>query len=203
MLLSAHKVENIPSIKIKRKLPNVLSTSEMERLIACNGDYLTKTMIMCFCATGMRLEELRLFPFGNIDSERMTMKIHGKGDRERYVSLSPTLLAQMRVYWKQTKPKYYLFENKHKQTAFGRRYFHFRFTEAKKLAKITKSGGVHMLRHTFATHHIESGTPIHVLQKLLGHSDLKTTSKYLWISNNTITSVKSPLDLPLKVLLIF
>lgn len=195
VLRTAHIVENIPSIKIKRRLPNVLSTSEMERLLACSHDILTKTMIMSFYATGMRLEELRLFPFQNIDSDRMTMKIHGKGDRERYVSLSESLLIQMRAYWKHARPKHFLFENRHKGTAFGRRYFHHRFTLAKKLAKITKSGGVHMLRHTFATHHIESGTPIHVLQKLLGHMDLKTTSKYLWISNNTITSVKSPLDL--------
>lgn len=195
VLRSGYKVENIPSIKVKRRLPNVLSTSEMERLIDCNDDLMAKTMIMTFYGTGMRLEELRLFPFGNIDSDRMTLKIHGKGDRERYVSLSERLLIQLRAYWKHCRPKRYLFENKHKRDAFGRRYFHFRFIEAKKRARITKSGGVHMLRHSFATHHIESGTPIYVLQRLLGHSNIKTTSRYLWISNQTITSVKSPLDL--------
>ncbi len=195
VLKTDYKVENIPSIKTSKRLPNVLSTSEVERLITCTDDIMAKTMIMCFYGTGMRLEELRLFPFKNIDSDRMTMKILGKGDKERYVSLSETLLLQLRTYWKHCRPNQFMFENKHTRNPFHRKYLHLRFTEAKERARITKSGGVHMLRHSFATHHIESGTPIYVLQKLLGHADLKTTSKYLWISNSTITSVKSPLDL--------
>jgi site-specific recombinase XerD len=195
ILRADYKVACIPSIKREKRLPNVLSTSEVERLISCTDDMMAKTMIMCFYATGMRLEELRLFPIANIDSGRMALKIHGKGGKERYVSLSETLLVQLRDYWKQCRSKKYLFENKRTGNPFHRRYLSLRFTEAKERARITKSGGVHMLRHSFATHHIESGTPIYVLQRLLGHSNIKSTSWYLWISNNTVTSVKSPLDL--------
>ena len=195
VLRTGYKVENIPSIKTSKRLPNILSTSEVERLISTTDDIMAKTMIMTFYGTGMRLEELRLFPFANIDSCRMTLKIHGKGDRERYVSLSERLLIQLRAYWKHCRPKHYLFENKHRGGVFGRRYLHFRFIEAKKRARITKAGGVHMLRHSFATHLLEAGVPLIVIQKLLGHVDIKTTTKYTWIAHNTITSVKSPLDL--------
>ena len=142
VLKTEYKVENIPSIKTGKRLPNVLSTSEVERLITCTDDIMAKTMIMCFYGTGMRLEELRLFPFQNIYSERMTVKILGKGDKERYVHLSEKLLLQFRAYWKHCRPKHFLFENKHTRKPFHRKYLHLRFTEAKERAHITKAGSV-------------------------------------------------------------
>jgi integrase/recombinase XerD len=189
------EVENIPSMKQEFRLPIILSTSEVERLLASVTDLKYKTMLMTFYATGMRLEELRLLRIENIDSKRMTIKIMGKGKRERYVHLSTILLEQLRIYWKVYKPREYLFVTSTKQQPYHRRSLQLIFEEAKKLAQIKKRGGVHMLRHSYATHLFESGVPAFLIQRLLGHQNIATTQKYVFVAKNSITSVTSPLDL--------
>jgi site-specific recombinase XerD len=149
---------------------------------------------MTFYATGMRLEELRLFRRENIDSDRMTLKFMGKGKRERYVPLSPILLAQLRIYWRKFKPTGVFFQSKHNEP-YHRRTIQVMFEDAKKLAGIKKTGGVHMIRHSYATHLFEAEVPAFTIQKLLGYQNIATTQKYVHIANHTITSVKSPLDL--------
>ena len=139
-------VEHVPSMKQERRLPLVLSTSEVERLISVVSDLKHKTILMTFYATGMRLEELRLFRLANIDSQRMVLKFMGKGKRERYVPLSPLLLNQLRAYWKVYKPKDYFFLSRFGKP-YHRRSLQLLFEEAKQLARIQKPGGVHMLRH--------------------------------------------------------
>jgi integrase/recombinase XerD len=188
------EVEHIPSMKQEFKLPHVLSTSEIERLLSAVTDLKHKTILMTFYATGMRLEELQMLRISNIDSDRMVLKFMGKGKRERYVHLSPVLLQQLRTYWKVYKPKEYLFASKFNKP-YHRRSLQLIFEEAKKLARITKAGGVHMLRHSYATHLFEAGVPAFLIQRLLGHQNLATTQKYIFIAKNSITSVKSPLDL--------
>lgn len=187
-------VKHIPSMKQEFRLPIVLSTSEIERLIEATTDLKHKTILMTFYATGMRLEELRLFRLQNIDSQRMTLKFMGKGKRERYVPLSPVLLAQLRAYWKVYKPKDIFFPSKFERP-YHRRSIQLIFEDAKKLAEIKKPGGVHMLRHSFATHLFEAHVPAFTIQKILGHQNIATTQKYVHVAINTITSVKSPLDL--------
>jgi len=188
------EIKRIPSMRREHRLPNVLSTSEIERLISATTDLKHKTILMTFYATGMRLNELRLFRLQNIDSGRMTLKFIGKGNRERYVPLSPFLLNQLRAYWKAYKPTDIFFASKF-QKPYHVRSFQVLFQEAKKLAQIQKPGGVHMLRHSFATHLFEAGVSALVIQKLMGHQHLATTQKYVHIANPTLTSVQSPLDL--------
>ena len=130
----------------------------------------------------------------DIDSRRMTVKIVGKGNKERYVSLSDKLLNQLKMYWKEYKPKTYLFETKTPGKPYHKASLQCMFKDCKKRANISKAGGPHMLRHSYATHLIEAGVPIYIVQKLLGHVSIKTTMKYLWVAEYTITSVKSPLD---------
>lgn len=178
----------------ERRLPDVLSTSEVERILSAVTDLKQKTILMTFYATGMRLEELRLFRMENIDSHRMTIKFMGKGKRERYVPLSPVLLNQLRLYWKKFQPKGVFFQSIHNEP-YHRRTIQAKFAEAKKLAGIKKAGGVHLLRHSYATHLFEASVPAFIIQKLLGHQNIATTQKYVHIANHTITSVKSPLDL--------
>ena len=188
------EVERIPSMKQESHLPNVLSTSEIERILSVLTDLKQKTVIMTFYATGMRLNELRNFRIEGIDSKRMTLKFMGKGKRERYVHLSPNLLTQLRSYYRVYKPTDYFFVSKFNRPYHGRT-FQTLFQDAKKLAGITKQGGVHMLRHTYATHLFEAGVPSLLIQKLLGHKNIATTEKYIFIAKDNITSVKSPLDL--------
>lgn len=188
------EVEHLPSMRQEKRLPMVLSTSEVERLICGVKNFKHKTILMTFYATGMRLEELRLFRLENIDSQRMTLKFMGKGKKERYVPLSPVLLNQLRTYWRVYQPKDIFFLS-HSQEPYHRRTIQSVFENAKKLAGIKKAGGVHMLRHSFATHLFEAHVPAFIIQRILGHNSILTTQKYVRIANQTIAAVKSPLDL--------
>jgi len=188
-------VKNIPSIKTEKRIPNVLSLKEVERLISTAPDILTKTLIMCMYGTGIRISEMANLKFSEIDSDRMTIKVLGKGNKERFISMSDKLLVQMRECWKEHKSRVFLFEGRCPGKPYHRRTLMWKFEVAKKVAGIKKTGGTHILRHSFATHLIEAGVPIYLVQKLLGHSRIETTTKYLSISHTTVASLKSPLDL--------
>jgi site-specific recombinase XerD len=188
------EVQDLPSIRQEKRLPMVLSTSEVERLIGTVKNLKHKTILMTFYATGMRLEELRLFHLQNIDSQRMTLKFMGKGKKERYVPLSPVLLNQLRKYWRAYQPKDIFFLSRSEEP-YHRRTLQVIFENAKKLAGIKKAGGVHMLRHSFATHLFEANVPAFIIQRILGHNSILTTQKYIRIANHSIASVQSPLDL--------
>lgn len=194
VLKNPMEVKELPSMRQEKRLPNVLSISEVERLICAANNYKHKTILMTFYATGMRLEELRLFRLENIDSQRMTLKFMGKGKKVRYVPLSPVLLNQLRNYWRVYQPKDIFFLSKSNEP-YHRRTIQVMFEEAKKTAGIKKSGGVHMLRHSFATHLFEANIPAFIIQRILGHNSITTTAKYIRIANQTIVAVKSPLDL--------
>ena len=195
VLIKPMVINNIPSIKTEKRIPNVLSSKEVERLIASATDILTKTLIMCMYGTGMRIFEMANLELSAIDSDRMTIKVIGKGNKERFISMSDKLLFQMRECWKEHKSRVYFFEGRVPGRPYHRRTLMWKFQVAKKVAGISKPGGTHMLRHSFATHHIEAGTPIYLVQKLLGHARIETTTKYLYIAHTTVASLKSPLDL--------
>ena len=188
------EIQHIPSIKQEKKLPIVLSTSEMERILTTVQNLKHKTVIMTLYATGMRLGELLHFKVQDIDSSRMMIKIMGKGRKERYVNLSEFLLEQLRTYWRKFKPTDTFFMSAHGKPYHPRTIAHI-IDEAKTLSHITKPGGAHIFRHSFATHLYEAGIPIEVIQRLLGHRNIRTTMKYIYVARDTITSVKSPLDL--------
>ncbi|MEA5461656.1 tyrosine-type recombinase/integrase [Arcicella sp. LKC2W] len=130
----------------------------------------------------------------DIDSERMQVFIErAKGKKDRYVNLPESVLLQMREYFKEFRPKVYLFEGQ-----FGGQYSvrsaQQVFSDALQKAKINKTVGIHGLRHSYATHLMESGTDVMFIQKLLGHSDIKTTLRYVHVSKKEVKNIKSPLD---------
>ncbi len=188
------KVPHIASTNPEVKVPNVLGISEVETLIRKAYNLKIQTIIMTLYGTGLRLNELLSIKLTAIDSSRMSIKVIGKGNKERYVPINNILLKQLRNYWKAYRPKEYLFETNNRSKRYSGRSIQHMFTLAKKKVGITKEGGPHMLRHTYATHLIEAGVPLVMVQRLMGHSSIRTTSGYLWIANTVLSNIKSPLE---------
>jgi len=181
--------------KLDKKLPVVLSQEEVKRILESISNLKHRTFISLIYSCGLRLSELANLKVTDIDSQRMQIRIRaGKGAKDRYVMLSETILLQLREYWKVYRPKEYLFEGETKGKAIAQRTIQAAFSTAVKKSGIKKSPCVHTLRHSFATHLLENGANLLAIQKLLGHSDIKTTMVYLHLQTSPST-VKSPLDL--------
>lgn len=177
-------------------LPEVLSVEEVERLIACAPQPHHRTFLMLVYGTGLRLAEAIHLRARHIDSDRMQIRVEGgKGNKDRYTVLSPVLLAELRGHYKRHGCTDWLFPSKDGHgpacTAMGQ----YAYKRAAKLAGIKKKGGVHILRHSFATHMVEGGVNLAVVQRLLGHADLHTTTRYLHLSRRGLDQWRSPLDL--------
>jgi len=144
---------------------------------------------------GLRLKEVANLWITDIDSERMLIKVRqGKGNKDRYTLLSNKMLEQLRFYYKRYRPNQYLFNGQDALSTISVRTVQHIFSQAKKKAKITKSASAHTLRHCFATHLIEDGTPISKVQLLMGHTDIKTTSRYLHLSTRHLKNISHPMD---------
>jgi len=186
----------IPPRKATSKLPEILSCEEVDRLLSAADNVKHRTALMTLYAAGLRLSEVLHLRVSDIDSSRMTIRVEqGKGRKDRYTILSPNLRDQLRSYWKQYPSREYLFfgirpDKPLHETALQRAY-----TRAKGQAGIRKTGGVHTLRHCFATHLLEAGADVRTLQVLLGHSDLSTTARYLQIRREQIQTYASKFDL--------
>ncbi|MGK2862612.1 MAG: tyrosine-type recombinase/integrase, partial [Chitinophagaceae bacterium] len=153
-----------------------------------------QTMLMTGYSAGLRISEIVSLKIKDIDSDRMLIYIRqAKGKKDRQVSLSVKLLEQLRKYYKEYKPGNYLFEGAD-GGAYSVRSLQQVYQQAKFLSKNNKSGGVHSLRHSYATHLLEGGTDIRIIQELLGHNDLKTTERYTHVSKKQLGKVQSPLD---------
>ena len=194
-------VEDIPTPKRPVRLPEVLSQEEVRRLIQCAGSPLHRIWLLMLYATGIRREELVRLKIGDIDSDRMLLRIRqGKGKKDRDVMLSPRLLEELRDYWRSAnpKPKTYLFPGKgpHQNAAahVDSRSIFNAVQQAVQRAGIDKRVHPHTLRHCFATHLLESGADLRTIQVLLGHADLTTTSRYLHLSERHLKATASPLD---------
>jgi integrase/recombinase XerD len=194
-------VEETPYPKRAIRLPDVLSREEVERLIDCTDSPLHRVWLLTLYATGMRREELVQLKVENIDSARMLIHIQqGKGNQDRDVMLSPRLLEELRGYWRSAnpRPKTYLFPGGGRAHASdvpmcGKTVFHA-VKHAAARAGIRKRVHPHTLRHCFATHLLESGADLRTIQLLLGHADLKTTSRYLHLSEVRLRATPSPLE---------
>ena len=178
------------------KLPEVLSVEEVERLIGCARQPHHRTFLMLVYGTGLRLSEAIHLRARHIDSDRMQIRVEsGKGDKDRYTVLSPALLGELRAHWKRHGCTDWLFPA---QDGYGPACVatgQYAYKVAKKRAGITKEGGIHILRHSFATHLVEGGVNLAVVQRLLGHADLHTTARYLHLSKRGLDQWRSPLDL--------
>ena len=186
----------IPSPRQPGTLPAILSREEVARLIAHAPNPKHRTILLTIYAAGLRLNEALHLRLTDIDSARMTIRVgQGKGGKDRYTVLSRRLLAELRDYWRLARPRTWLFPSPATglplhPTALQRAYH-----RAKLRAGIKKPGGIHGLRHAFATHLLEAGVDIHTIQRLLGHGYISTTTRYFQLTRHTQIGPDSPLDL--------
>jgi site-specific recombinase XerD len=153
-------------------------------------------LVLLAYSTGLRISEVLHLRVSDIDSKRMMIRVEqGKGQKDRLVPLSPTLLQWLRIYWKTARPASYLFPGQVPGRPQTRESVHKAMTSACKAAGISKHINPRMLRHSFATHLLESGTNIRIIQALLGHRSLNTTARYTTVSSTTIHATASPLEL--------
>ena len=188
-------------IKVKRprremRLPVVLSKQEVQSILRATQNIKHKALLALAYSTGLRRDEVRHLKPSDIDSQRMTIHVRqGKGKKARYVILSPKLLDLLRLYYKIQRPVNFLFEssqNKGHMLAPGT-LTQILKNGAKK-AKLKKNASFHTLRHCFATHMLEQGINLRLIQSFMGHTSLRTTSVYLHIAKIDPNSVSSPLD---------
>jgi integrase/recombinase XerD len=187
------------SIKIKRprrvkKLPVVLSKEEVRSLIETTRNLKHRAILAVIYSAGLRISELATLRPSDIDSDRKQIRIMGKGNKYRYTLLSENTLDMLRVYWRAYRPERYLFEGQKKGQPVGQSTIQQVFKHACRKCGINKPASVHSLRHSFATHLLESGTNLKIIQMLLGHSSLRTTSIYLHVTKFDPASIRSPFD---------
>lgn len=184
----------LPRPRLATNLPVVLAREELNAIFKTTKNLKHLTMFMVAYAAGLRIGEvLRLMP-ADIDSARMQIRIHqSKGCKDRYVKLSEVLLIQLRTYWKKYRPAIYLFETT-KGKAMCSRTLQTVFQAAVRRAGIKKRVCFHSLRHSYATHLMEQGVSLPLIQQLLGHNSLRTTSVYLHVQKYNADAVVSPLD---------
>jgi integrase/recombinase XerD len=189
----------LPYPQDQRRLPTVLSREEVSRLINAAGTLLRRTLLMTLYGTGMRRSELAHLKVGDIDSQRMIIRVvAGKRGKDRDLPLSPALLETLREYWRWRKPKLYLFPTRtrrvHSEEPISDKTVWIACSEAAHRAGIRKRVTPHTLRHSWATHLLEAGTDLRTIQVLLGHDDLETTAQYLHLSQRHLQTVTNPLD---------
>ncbi len=188
------ELQDVIRPKTGRQLPKVWNKEEMCRILNATENIKHKTLLSLIYGSGLRIGEALNLKLYDVDSKRMQIRIlGGKGKKDRYTILGKSLLLLLRHYYKEYKPKVYLFEGQ-----FGGKYS--ATSAGKVLAKVIeksgvpKRGGLHSLRHSFATHLLESGTDLRYIQELLGHNSSKTTEIYTHVSNKHLQQIKSPLD---------
>ena len=188
-------VEAVACPKQQKKLPIILSLDELVRFFKAVTNLKHRAILMTTYAAGLRLSEVRHLRVDDIDSQRMVIRIRqAKGHKDRYVMLSPRLLAILRQYWKAVRPRNYLFPGADPDRPINPRTVQEVCKAALRAAGIKKKVTVHTLRHSFATHLLEAGTDLRTIQILLGHQNLGTTARYLHISTAALKATHSPLD---------
>jgi site-specific recombinase XerD len=188
---------HVPAPKQPQKLPEILSREEVWRLLAAPPHPRHRLLLTTVYAAGLRVSEAIALKVSDIDADRMTIRIEqGKGAKDRYVSLAARLLQELRTYWKSAPPGVWLFANRQGTRPIDITVAQKIYTMAKLRAGIHKQGGIHALRHAFATHLLEAGTDLHTVQRLLGHRQISTTMRYFHLSQGRLVGTRSPLDLP-------
>jgi site-specific recombinase XerD len=194
-LKRAFLLSDIPFPRKEQQLPLILSKEEVERILIAPRSLKSRALLMTIYAAGLRRFELSRLRVHDIDSARMTITIHqGKGQKDRVVMLSPVLLDTLRQYWRYKKPKEWLFPGRNPDQPISTNDIFMVFHNAVRHAGITKKVSPHSLRHCFATHLLESGTDLRTIQILMGHRSLKTTARYLHVSQQQVRATSSPLD---------
>jgi site-specific recombinase XerD len=187
--------ERIPYAREPRKLPVVLSPDEVVQFLEAVSSLKSRVALTCCYAAGLRASEVAGLCVADIDSARGVILVrHGKGGRNRNVMLSPQLLGILRVYWRLAQPRLYLFPGRDEDRPIDPTVLHAACRSAAKAAGLSKRVTLHTLRHSFATHLLENGTDIRIIQVLLGHNNLSSTARYTQVATHTIRATQSPLD---------
>jgi integrase/recombinase XerD len=188
-------------VRVPRTLPVVLSPEEVRRLIAAAGNLKHQTALSVAYGAGLRASEVVALKIGDIDSQRMTLRIEqGKGRRDRYAMLSPVLLERLRVWWRVARAQGcmldggWLFPGLDPIDPLSTRQLTRAIHAAAEAANIDKRVSMHTLRHSFATHLLEQKEDIRVIQVLLGHRQIETTTLYTQVATDLLRKVISPLD---------
>ena len=194
--LGHHEIpERIPYAREPRKLPVVLSADEVVRFLEAVPSLKTRAALTTAYAAGLRASEAVGLKVGDVDSGRMVIRVeHGKGGKDRYVMLSAQLLGILRTYWRLARPQHWLFPGRDATKPIDVQVLHAACRSACTAASLAKHVSVHTLRHSFATHLLEGGTDIRIIQVLLGHCSLSTTARYTQVSTRLIRRTESPLD---------
>ena len=197
------QLDTLPVKNREHKLPVVLSQDEVRRLLSVTTNLKHKALLMVAYDSGLRLSELRHLRVEDIDSKRMTIRVRlGKGQKDRYARLTPVLLKLLREYWLEYRPQTWLFPGETPDKPYNMA------TPGQILKKLCRKAGIrkrvsmHTLRHSFATHLLEAGTNLRVIQQLLGHGSLRTTALYTHLSLDDIRAAPSTMELALGLSLI-
>ena len=188
-------IDKIHRPKRSKVLPNVLSKEEVKAILEAHSNIKHKTMLSLIYSCGLRCGELLALKPSNIDSKRNIVLLkNSKGKKDRIAPLSPKILAMLRDYYKLYQPTTYLFEGQTPGMPYDDRSLQQVLKQALQKAKISKPATLHWLRHSYATHLLESGTDLRYIQELLGHNSSKTTEIYTHVSTKSIQQIKSPFD---------
>jgi site-specific recombinase XerD len=188
-------MRDIPRIKKRKRLPQILSSEEITRLIDLTANLKHRAMLMTIYSAGLRVSEAAHLRLTDIDSDRMVIRVHqGKGFKDRQTLLATCTLQVLRQYWRAYRPKRFLFESPYQEKAITPRGIQNAFHLACRRADIHKPVTIHCLRHSFATHLLEAGTDLYHIQRLLGHQSIRTTACYLHLCPPDPKLVISPLD---------
>jgi integrase/recombinase XerD len=189
------ELDKIHRPKREKVLPNVLSKEEVKAILSAHSNVKHKMMLSLIYSCGLRCGELIALKPVHIDSKRNIIMVkNSKGKKDRIVPLSPKILEMLREYYLGFKPKNYLFEGQTVGNPYDNRSLQQVLKQALKKAGITKPVTLHWLRHSYATHLLESGTDLRYIQELLGHNSSKTTEIYTHVSTKSIQQIKSPFD---------
>lgn len=186
----------LPLPKGVKKLPEVLSREEVARLLASTATLRERALLMTTYGGGLRVSEVARLRVSDIDAQRDMIRVEqGKGRKDRYTLLGPRLLAELRHYWQVYRPAQpWLFPQRRKAAPMDPTTAQKLYYAAKRRAGITKAGGIHALRHSFATHLLEAGTDLPTLQRLLGHDSITTTMRYVHVTQQRVAAQGSPLE---------
>jgi site-specific recombinase XerD len=188
-------VEHTHAVHEPRKLPVVLSPEEVARLLNAAPGLKYKAALSVAYGAGLRATEVISLKVSDIDSKRMVIRVErGKGGKDRYVMLSPHLLDLLRIWWKAARPRGWLFPGHAPAQPITTRQLNRVCHAAAQMAEINKRVSLHILRHSFATHLLEQKVDVRVVQVLLGHAKLETTTLYTHVATKTISEVMSPLE---------
>jgi len=186
---------DLPRPRKDKKVPVILSKDEVRRIIDSKTNLKHKAILITTYSGGLRIGEVSTLRVTDIDSGRMLIHLRkAKGDKERYTILSPIALALLRSYYRIYRPKEWLFEGSLPCNAISKRTVQQVFKQALIKSNVQKKVSVHSLRHSFATHLLEQGVALPIIQMMMGHKSLKTTSGYLHVQQYSIQGVRSPLD---------